>query len=222
MNGVRAKDVMTSGPVHVGPDTPAIEVAQLLTRRHISGVPVVDQDLRVLGVVSEADLLVKALPEDDVQPLLHLPSHRAHEQQRRFRGHTASEVMTSGAVTAQEDTPVGTLARTMLEHAINRIPIVREGKLVGIVTRNDLLKVFARSDAELLAQIQHFISDDLWIDPKRLRIRVEHGVVSIQGDVEEQAEAALIAAGARIEGVVDVDASRLRYSVDSRGRRLHP
>lgn len=222
MNGVRARDVMTSEPIHVGPDTPAVDVAQLLAYRHISGVPVVDGDLHVLGVVSEADLLVKAVPEDDLEPLLHLPTHRTHERQRRFRGHTAGEVMTSDAVTADEDTPVGTLARTMLEHAINRIPIVRGGRLVGIVTRNDLLKVFARSDADLLDQIKHFISDDLWIDPKRLRIRVEHGVVSIQGEVEEQAEAVLIAAGARVEGVVDVDASRLRYAVDSRGRRLHP
>ena len=90
------------------------------------------------------------------------------------------------------------------------------------MTRNDLLKVFERTDAEIYDEIECYLLDHLWIDPSRLRIRVENGVVTIQGDVNRQADAELVKEGARLEGVAHVDASSLRYDMDKRGRTRHP
>jgi len=90
------------------------------------------------------------------------------------------------------------------------------------VTRNDLLKVFERTDAEIYDEIECYLLDHLWIDPSRLRIRVENGVVTIRGEVDQQAEAELVKEGARLEGVAHVDASHLGYEVNKRGRMRHP
>jgi len=226
VKGRCARDVMTREPVTVGKDTPAVDVARILERRHISGVPVVDEAGAVAGIVSEADLLVKELAEEDLYPsieiLTDLLTGRSWEERRRFEGQVAADLMTPNPVTATDDTPIAELARTMLRRGINRIPILREGRLVGIVTRNDLLKVFERTDAEIYDDIQRYLLNHLWIDPSRLRIRVENGVVTIQGDVNRQADAELVKEGARLEGVAHVDASSLRYDMDKRGRTRHP
>jgi len=217
-----ARDVMTREPVTVGKDAPAVEVARILERRHISGVPVVDEAGAVVGTVSEADLLVKALAEKDLHPSIDILTSRSREERRRYEGQIAADLMTPNPVTATDDTPITELARTMLRRGINRIPILREGRLVGIVTRNDLLRVFERTDAEIYDDIERYLLDDLWIDPSRLRIQVENGVVTIQGELDQEVEADLVKEGARLEGVAHVDASRLRYTVDKRGRRQHP
>lgn len=212
MKGLCARDVMTVDPVTVTEDTPVVDVARILSRRHISGLPVVDDSGALVGIVSEADLLVKQLEDEDLHPTLNISTGRMREQRRRFEGRVAGEVMTQYPVTANEETPVSSIARTMIHQGINRLPVVREGRLVGIVTRNDLLKSFERSDAEIYEDIERFLLDDLWVDPTRLHIRVENGVVTIQGEVDEQAEARLIASGARLQGVADVDTSRLRLA----------
>jgi CBS domain-containing protein len=213
---------MTREPVTVERDAPAVDVARILERRHISGVPVVDEAGAVVGIVSEADLLVKALAEKDLRHSIDILTSRSWEERRRYEGQIAADLMTPNPVTATDDTPITELARIMLRRDINRIPILREGRLVGIVTRNDLLRVFERTDAEIYDDIERYLVDDLWIDPSRLRIQVENGVVTIQGEMDQEIEADLVKEGARLEGVAHVDASRLRYTVDKRGRRQRP
>jgi CBS domain-containing protein len=217
-----ARDVMTREPITVERDAPAVDVARILERRHISGVPVVDEAGAVVGIVSEADLLVKALAEKDLRHSIDILTSRSWEERRRYEGQIAADLMTPNPVTATDDTPITELARIMLRRDINRIPILREGRLVGIVTRNDLLRVFERTDAEIYDDIERYLVDDLWIDPSRLRIQVENGVVTIQGEMDQEIEADLVKEGARLEGVAHVDASRLRYTVDKRGRRQRP
>lgn len=119
-----ARDVMRRRVYTVGPDTPLTEVACILYRKGISGMPVVSREANVLGVVSRTDLL---------------RHDTAHEP-----GCTAADVMTPWAVSVEEDAPLAELAAQMVRKRIHRILITREGRLVGIVTSLDLLRAYAR------------------------------------------------------------------------------
>jgi osmotically-inducible protein OsmY len=105
----------------------------------------------------------------------------------------------------------------MIRHRINRIPIVREGKVVGIVSRNDVLRALARTDEELAALVRETILRDLWIDADALDIQVRDGVVTIRGRVDRRGDISLIESYVRrIDGVVDVDVQGLTYALDER------
>jgi predicted transcriptional regulator len=128
--------------------------------------------------------------------------------------------MTSPALTIEPCRPVAEAAKLMVEKGINRLPVVSGGRLVGIVTRADLVRAFHRPDEE----IEHEISDDvllstLWIDPGRVSISVSNGEVSLSGEVETRTQAELVEAYVRrVPGVVDVH-SELTWTVDDLARR---
>jgi len=143
-----AQDIMTKEVVTVTFGTSLEEVIKILTEKKISGLPVVDKENRVVGVISEGDLLVKSKK-------LHFPSYlqflagviyleslqKFEEEIKKSVGVQVEDVMTKEVITALFDTPVGELATLMVEKQINRIPIVNEqGRLVGIVTRSDIIK----------------------------------------------------------------------------------
>ncbi|HWD08512.1 MAG TPA: CBS domain-containing protein [Actinomycetota bacterium] len=220
MRRPRALDVMTPDPVTVTGDTPAGEVARILAEKHISGVPVVNEAGQLIGIVTEADLLVKALAEEDLPAPWNVVTSFGRQERRRYHGHTAADVMSPDPVTVPEDTPVSKVAQLMLRHKVNRLPVVREGHCVGIVTRNDVLKVFERTDDEIARELRDYLVEELWIDPYRLRIQVENGVVTLRGEVPEAAEVDLVTSGARTPGVTDVDASRLTSTFDRYGRPI--
>ncbi len=144
---MQAKDVMTSDPVTVSPETPVSDIARLLLHYRISAVPVADSRQRVIGVVSEGDLVQRA--ETGTEPrrswwlwLIADPEQRARDYVKSHGRH-ASDVMSYSAVTVTEDTPLKDIA-VLLEHRrIKRVPVVREGKLVGIVSRADLVRALA-------------------------------------------------------------------------------
>jgi CBS domain-containing protein len=115
---VKVKEIMTAPVVSAGPDTPTADVAQLLTRHHISGVPVTDQDGAVVGLVSEYDLLVR-------------------------QGATAREVMSPTVITVTEDTDVDDVRALLVDLRIRRVPVVAGQRLVGIVSRSDLVELLA-------------------------------------------------------------------------------
>lgn len=220
MQVLRAKDVMTTPVITVRPEASLAEVARTLVGGRISGAPVVGADGTLLGMVTEADLLPKEagpvhLP--GVWGLLEGLTREVQEQMRRYRGRTAAEVMTRPVITAREDTPVRQLAALMIRHRINRIPIVREGKVVGIVSRNDILRALARTDEELAALVRETIVRDLWIDADALDITVRDGVVTIAGRVDRRGDVSLLESYVRrIDGVVDVDVRGLAYALDER------
>ncbi len=217
MRRLRAKDVMTTPVYTVGPDTPIPEVARLLVERHISGVPVVDEAGRLVGIVTEADLLPKeagpaGLP---LAALFEPDAPEVREHLRRYRGRLVREVMTREVVTATEDTPAQQLAVLMLRKQVNRIPIVRGDRVVGIVTRNDLLRVFLRTDAELEAAARQAL-EDLGLESERVQVRARDGVLILSGEVESGELARLVVLVLRaLDGVVDVDASALRVASSS-------
>jgi len=212
---LRARDVMTTPVYTVRPETPVPEVARLLVERHISGAPVVDETGRLVGIVTEADLLPKEAGPAGL-PLTALLGPEAppevREHLRRYRGRVVREVMTREVVTATEDTPVQQLAALMLRKQVNRIPIVRGERVVGIVTRNDVLRAFFRRDEELERAARETLQD-LELDPGRLSIQAREGVLEVCGEVDSPEHARLVELVLRaLDGVVDVEVSGLRVA----------
>ena len=207
------RDVMTEDVLTVLPDTPLKDVAQLLVTRGISGVPVVAVDGTVLGVVSEADLLVK---EQGADAIAHRPLARIRgegdettAQLGKLRAVTAGEAMTTPAITVTPGRSIHEAAAIMTARHVNRLPVVDGHQLVGIVTRADLVRAYVRSDEELAGSIrQDVILKLLWLDPSIFTLAVENGVVSISGRVERRSTAEILERTIRlVPGVVDVHAS---------------
>ncbi len=146
-----AREIMTREVITVSPETSVEEVARLFAQRRISGVPVVDDQRRVVGVVTQSDLLKRTREPQLPMALNILDLHLFLETPGRFRqrlekllGHAVQQVMSSPPVTVEPDTPVAVLARLMEEKKIHTLPVVEGGKLVGIVGKLDLIRVLAR------------------------------------------------------------------------------
>ena len=218
---MRVEELMSRDVTTVEPETPLKEVAALLSRHRISGVPVCGEDGRVLGVVSEADILRK---EEGRAPegggLLSWLFERDDESLAKAAARTAGEAMTSPAVTIEPKRPVSEVARLMVERGINRLPVVRGDELVGIITRADLVRAFHRPDDEIRREIyEDVLLRTLWISPEHLTVSVEQGEVTLGGEVENRTEAELaVAYVRRVPGVVDVR-SKLTWRVDDLARR---
>src|SRR6266566_5616129 len=173
----RVGDVMTTKVITATPSTPFKQLVELLAAHRIGGVPVVDEDGRVQGVVSEPDLVLKQeYPRDHEPGLGERLRHRA--DQARSHGTVAKDLMSSPAVTIGEDATVGEAARLMDARCIKRLPVVDElGLLVGIVSRSDLLRVFLRSDEEIRAEVRtEVIGRQMAMDPGRFFVDVDGGV----------------------------------------------
>ena len=213
---MKIEELMTRDPVAVGPDTPLKDVATILLEHRISGVPVIGERLEVLGVVSEADIVAKeAGPEShDRRMIAWLLGGRELDEQK-LAARTAAEAMTSPAVTIAVGRTVTEAARLMTNDGIKRLPVVDdEGALIGIVTRTDLVRAFARTDREIEREIRDTVLRTLWIEEPGLNLRVEHGEVRLSGKIQRRADAELLETFAeRVPGVVAVH-STLRWAWD--------
>jgi CBS domain-containing protein len=207
------RDAMTRTVVSVQPSTPLKEVARALLDHGISGLPVVAGDGTVLGVVSEADLLVKEQGADAVhhRPLARFigESTASRAQLLKVAALTAAEAMTAPAITITPGRPLQEAAATMTSRHVNRLPVVDDGQLVGIISRADLVRAYIRSDDELTATIRdEVILRILWLDPALFSVVVKDGVASITGRVDRRSTAEMIERSVRmVPGVVDVDAA---------------
>jgi CBS domain-containing protein len=220
MRQVVAREIMTTPVITVSPDTPFGNIVAIMLQHGISGLPVVDEGGRLVGIVTEADLLLKE-EEPRAQPAL-IPWHgsslrleRIHDRHRKAEGTTAGVLMTENVVSATEEATAHHLAHLMLARDVNRIPIVRDGRVVGIVTRADVLKVFTRGDHALLKVVHEALARDLWIDPKALSISCLNGVVTVSGTLDRRSDRDLLLRWVKaIDGVVDVNADQLEFRVD--------
>jgi CBS domain-containing protein len=202
------REVMTRKVVTVEEDTPLKDVAELMLAHRVSGLPVVDGD-RVLGVVSETDVLFKEQGASFPRPglLRRWVNPLPASLRRKVSARTAGEAMTSPAITIPGGATVSDAAALMLERRVNRLPVVDGGRFVGIVTRADLVRTFTRSDDD----IDHDLRDDvllrtLWRSPDSVGIDVSGGEVQLSGRVEnELAAEALVAFARRVPGVVAVE-----------------
>jgi CBS domain-containing protein len=216
------RDVMTRNVYCAAPGDSLRDVAALLVEKSISGVPVCDGERHVLGVVSEGDFLYK---ERGPEP--------KHDRPRAWFAHdttatgaakaaalTAAEAMTSPAVTITPYRSVAAAATLMLEHGVNRLPVLKQDVLVGIVTRADLVRAFHRTDAEIADEIRKDVIGELmWLEPLAVAVVVHSGEVLLRGTIEGRLDAELLPKlAARVPGVVAVE-SELTWRVDDTGRR---
>ncbi len=213
------QEMMTKRVVSVHRETPLKDVARLLIDNRISGVPVVDVDGAVLGVVSEADFLPKEQGEAAIhhRPLARLfgDSAESRAQQARIVATSAGEAMTCPAETIEARKPVSEAARVMMARGVNRLPVVADGVLVGIISRGDLLRAFIRSDRELEATIRDdVLLHILWLDPAQFDVTVKDGVASIGGRVERRSTADMVERTvAMVPGILHVE-SDVQWSLD--------
>jgi CBS domain-containing protein len=206
-------DVMTRDVVSVSPGAAYPEIVAKLLDRGVSALPVVDASGRVVGVVSEADLL----PRVEVTDGARRPRRKAHAMR-------AEELMTTPAITIRPGAAIAEAARVLDAMRVKRLPVVdTDGRLLGIVSRRDLLRMYTRRDDEIRADIvDTVLRRDLWINPTTVDVGVEGGVVTLEGEVETRSLAGFaVRLVAAVPGVVRVD-DRLRWAQDDSRRVRAP
>ncbi|MFF9858922.1 CBS domain-containing protein [Streptomyces tendae] len=201
-------EVMTRDVVHARRTTPFKEVVRLLDHHRISGLPVVDADDKVLGVLSGSDLIRNQAHRDGPTPP---PAVTAGDV-------TAGDLMSSPAITVHPEQTVPDAARLMERRGVERLPVVDEAdRLVGIATRRDLLRVFLRADDDIRRQVtEEIVVTAMGLPSDTVRVAVRDGVVTLDGRVEARGQVPeLVHAVWRLDGVVGV-VNGLGFRVDDR------
>ncbi|MFJ8113332.1 CBS domain-containing protein [Streptomyces sp. NPDC096132] len=200
----RVRDVMRVPAASVPGDMTFLDVAHALAREQVNALPVVDADDHVIGVVSESDLLAKAAVM--AEPRRHgavgrLWQHRLYD---KSHGDTAATLMTFPPVTVHPEQKVADAAWTAAHGRLKRLPVTdHHGRLVGVVSRLDLLRALIRDDAEILAEVESLVGRHL-LDPRGVEVTVERGVVTVAGRVDKALVPELLASVRDIDDVVDV------------------
>jgi CBS domain-containing protein len=213
-------DVMTRTVVAVGPEASFKEIVETMEKWQVSALPVMVGDGRVIGVVSEADLLPKEEYREGPPALA--DEARRPDDVLKAGAVTARDLMTTPAVSVRADATLAQAARTMARRRLKRLPVVDgEGHLAGIVSRTDLLKVFLRPDEEIAHEVRTQVITPLFpVEDPTVQAEVEEGVVTFSGWFRNTALVPLAARMARaVEGVVDVD-FRLERPDGTPGRTL--
>jgi CBS domain-containing protein len=215
---MKVADIMVKEVISVGPDATVREVASLMLERRISGMPVIDGDGHVLGIVSEGDLIRRPEIETDRVKAGWLRLFLSDEARARdfvkSHGRRVREVMTQPAICVTPDTQLAVVVQLMERHRVKRLPVVERGKLAGLVTRADLLRALVArqaappvelNDVEVRQRIVSMLRDEDWAASAVVQIQVENGVALLWGTVEsaEQREALLVAVRG-VPGVKDV------------------
>ncbi len=218
---MKARDIMSTKVVTVSPSTSVRDVAGLMVEKHVSGLPVLNDNGTLVGMVSEGDLLRR--------PEIGTEKHRRRwvsffsgvdSQAREFtKSHAlrASDVMTEQVIHVSEETPLGDVVALMEKHNIKRLPVLSDGELVGIVSRADLLRALAarqaeplpppaESDATIRAAMNDVLKNEEWAMSAMVNVIVSEGVVHLWGviDSKDQRQALRVAAE-NIPGVTAVE-----------------
>jgi len=220
---MKVQEIMTSDVVTVGPEMDLRDVARILIDKGISGLPVCGVRRELLGVVSEGDILVKEGGPRQQRGFRERLRGSDTKTAQKARALTVRDAMTTPVVTVSPRASVAEAARRMSDNGVKRLPVVRDGELVGIVSRTDLVRAFVRSDEE----IHHEIREDvlrrtLWLQtPEAVEVHVDRGAVRLSGEVETSTDAVLLEKlVARVPGVVSVQSDvGSRFEDDARSRR---
>lgn len=215
---MRADQVMSKSVISVGPDTPIAEAAKVMLQSHISGLPVLDDAGKLIGIVSEGDFLRRS----------EIGTEKKHRRWLSFllgpgreavdfvhaRGRKVGEIMTHDPLTVTEDTPLEDIVRLMERNNVKRLPVLRDDKLVGIVTRSNLLQAVASlasdipdpttDDDRIRDRILKTVAENAW-NPPSLEVIVRNGIVQLSGVIlnEDSRQAAIVAAE-NVPGVKEV------------------
>jgi CBS domain-containing protein len=202
--GTTVRDVMTNEVIAVKSTAEFKEIALVLRQHHVSACPVISDEQRVVGVVSEADLLYKAADCELPAGLIRLRWKLGEDS--KITATTAGQLMTSPAVTIHPDAPVAVAARVMRDQRLKRLPVVNpDGTLIGIVSRVDLLSLYDRPDADIFAEVMKITNDEFGPDHADIDVTVSDGVVTLAGFAVLQKTALELEARIRhVEGVVAV------------------
>jgi CBS domain-containing protein len=225
---MKVGDVMARSVATVRPETPLKDAAALMVDRGISGVPVVDAAGAVLGVVSEADFVIKERGVDGVRHRLLAgifgESRRTKRELAKIEATTAKEAMTSPALTVEATDTLQRAAEQMASRRINRLPVLEGGRLVGIVTRADVVRAYVRPDAELerLVREEVLARTAFSLEPDTFELAVQGGVVRFAGRVDRRSPAETIVDVTRgLGGIVGVE-SNLTWETDDVDRPAGP
>ncbi len=198
---MKARDVMTFPVITVRPDASVVDVAKTFVKSRISGAPVLDQDNKLVGIISEGDLLYRSeIGTERAHPYWYLEyagkEHLAAEYVKA-RARKVTDLMTPKVITASPETSLNEIANLLESNAIKRIPIVENGQVVGIVSRGNLLQALASvqvewaiepSDRQIREALRQHLSNERWADPSRLNILVRRGQVELWGRVHKPSD----------------------------------
>lgn len=217
---MQAREIMSVNVATVSASSTVAEAAQLLLARHISGAPVMDEAGRLVGIVSEGDFLRRQEIAGDARPSWWLQLFRTETEQALdyMKAHSKSvkDIMTRHVVTVREDTDIGEIARLMETNRIKRVPVARDGGIVGIVSRADLLRAIATKgpevggsapgDPELRERVLDALHREPWGGASTLNVTVSDAQVAVWGIVNSpEARTALRIVAENVPGVRTVE-----------------
>jgi CBS-domain-containing membrane protein len=209
---MKIKDVMTPEVISIRADRPFREAVELMLAARVSGLPVLDADERLVGIVTEADCVAKeaASPERrrrTLRAVIDPVFAQSAERAVASTGTKVADVMTCDVAVAKPDEAVRSVARRMLELGVKRMPVESEdGELVGVVSRHDLIKVFRRSDDTLASDVRATLARSLYVSPEHdVWVTARNGVVTVTGRVLRESDVAIVPEIVRtVDGVVDL------------------
>ena len=221
---MRVRELMTENVLTIGPAAPIKDVAKILVEHRISGLPICDIEGHVLGVVSEGDILYKE--HDPREAHVGGPLGWIVDGTPNYAGWvkagalTAEKAMTAPAITIAPYASVSDAARIMCERRVNRLPVVKDDRLVGIITRADLVRAFTRGDDEIEREIREDVFQrTMWIDGGRIEVSVKRGHAALKGSLRSRSDAELLVRlVGRVPGVVAIE-SAVTWDVDDTTRK---
>ncbi|QFY62770.1 CBS domain-containing protein (plasmid) [Rhizobium grahamii] len=193
---MQAKDVMTRDVVHISPATGVRHAAAVMLQNNVSGLPVVDDQGRVCGMLTEGDLLlrreIRLSPRPARSP--EIISELDLERYINSNGWSVADVMSQDVIVAGPDSEISDIAESLQTHRIKRLPIVEDGKLIGIVSRRDILPliidapvtILPRGDASIRLALRTRLRSDLGLTPQKVQVTVKDGHVTLEGQVESE------------------------------------
>ena len=214
---MRIADVMSTALVTVGVETPLKAAANAMLDAGVSGLPVVGDDGKLIGIITEADFVAQEAAKDVPRPRRLLDALFGNGGTQRISdADTVGDIMSTQITTVRSDYPVSRAAHEMVDVEVKRLPVVDEaGTLVGIVSRADVVRAFARSDDGVAGEIEEMLRRRILpVEPEAVQVAVEDGVVTLSGKVEARGDATIVEQLIeRMDGVVRV-ANQLEWDVD--------
>ena len=203
---MKLRDLMSQDVISVSPEAPLKEAARRMLEAHVSGLPVTDEDGKLVGVITEADF-VKTEADRRSRARAGLLRWFVRDSEITDTARTVGDAMTTHVLTLGSESDHTEAARLMRNEGIKRIPIVDEaGHVRGIVSRSDIMRALARPDAEVLNEIEtRVIKEIMWLDPSSVEVRCVDGDVTLRGRLDTRSETQMLLEFVRrVDGVTSV------------------